>query len=177
MFTLDLAQIKRAGAETVQGEIPTDDPVWKEVDATPEGPLRVELTARFTATGQLLVSGKIGGVLRQGCRRCLEEVRIPLEEELDLVWEERDEEGEAEVSDDDEIRLLDPAAGELEVDEALRAELLLRTPRWSLCRKDCRGLCPHCGINRNTDNCDCSVEEADPRWAALRGLKLDDERK
>ena len=39
------------------------------------------------------------------------------------------------------------------------------------CREDCKGLCPQCGIDRNTDTCNCE-KPIDPRLAALKGLKL-----
>ncbi|MGO8803204.1 YceD family protein, partial [Candidatus Binatus sp.] len=41
-----------------------------------------------------------------------------------------------------------------------------------LCREDCRGLCPHCGVNLNRTTCGCRVEIPDPRMDAIRSLKL-----
>ena len=43
-----------------------------------------------------------------------------------------------------------------------------------LCRPDCRGLCPVCGIDLNAAEPDHAHErEPDPRWAKLSELKLD----
>jgi uncharacterized protein len=43
-----------------------------------------------------------------------------------------------------------------------------------LCRPDCRGLCPVCGIDLNEAGPDHAHErEPDPRWAKLSELKLD----
>jgi uncharacterized protein len=39
-----------------------------------------------------------------------------------------------------------------------------------LCRDDCKGLCPQCGVNRNHKSCECGGT-SDPRWDALRKLK------
>ncbi len=39
-----------------------------------------------------------------------------------------------------------------------------------LCSKDCKGLCPHCGVDRNVTECDCSANETDPRLAVLDTL-------
>ena len=39
-----------------------------------------------------------------------------------------------------------------------------------LCREDCRGLCPQCGMNRNTGTCECGPGWEDPRLAPLKGL-------
>lgn len=39
-----------------------------------------------------------------------------------------------------------------------------------LCSADCKGLCPHCGVDRNVTECDCSANEIDPRLAVLDTL-------
>lgn len=39
-----------------------------------------------------------------------------------------------------------------------------------LCSADCKGLCPHCGVDRNMTECDCSANEIDPRLAVLDTL-------
>jgi uncharacterized protein len=44
-------------------------------------------------------------------------------------------------------------------------------PMKPLCREDCKGLCPRCGQDRNVLTCNCSLEETDPRWDALRALR------
>jgi uncharacterized protein len=47
-------------------------------------------------------------------------------------------------------------------------------PAQVLCRADCAGLCPVCGIDLNEAPPDHAHERApDPRWAALRELELD----
>jgi uncharacterized protein len=176
MFVLDLARLRRSGPLDLSGEIPLDDPVWETLPA-PRAPVGVALRAQWTPTGQILVQGRFDGGLEGGCRRCLEPVPIPLRHEVVLVWEGEDALGDA--GDDpgsdggDEIRRLEPGAGTLELDGALREELILLVPRWVVCRDNCAGLCPHCGINRNEETCTCSQEGSDPRWDALRGLTFD----
>jgi uncharacterized protein len=39
-----------------------------------------------------------------------------------------------------------------------------------LCRPDCQGMCPTCGINRNDETCACVDDDIDPRFAALKKL-------
>ncbi|MDP9463474.1 MAG: DUF177 domain-containing protein, partial [Actinomycetota bacterium] len=53
----------------------------------------------------------------------------------------------------------------------VRENILLDAPVAPLCRPDCAGLCPTCGIDRNTATCDCVSVVADPRWDALSQLK------
>jgi uncharacterized protein len=56
----------------------------------------------------------------------------------------------------------------------VRDALVLAMPAQVLCREDCRGLCPECGVNLNeVDPTQHQHERAgDPRWAKLRDLKL-----
>jgi uncharacterized protein len=56
------------------------------------------------------------------------------------------------------------------LEDVLREQVLLSLPARTLCREDCKGLCPRCGHNLNTDPCECDPAPADPRWAALSDL-------
>jgi uncharacterized protein len=50
--------------------------------------------------------------------------------------------------------------------------VLLTLPGRTLCQPDCKGLCPHCGINRNLATCECAEKPVDPRLAALAGINI-----
>ena len=43
----------------------------------------------------------------------------------------------------------------LEVDEDIRQEIILNWPMKPLCKDDCKGICPGCGKNLNTEKCTC----------------------
>jgi len=50
----------------------------------------------------------------------------------------------------------DSEAGEwLEIDEDIRQEILLNFPMKVLCKQDCKGQCPVCGVDLNYKNCSC----------------------
>ena len=59
----------------------------------------------------------------------------------------------------------------LVLEDVLREQVLLSLPEKTLCRADCKGLCPGCGRNLNTEQCSCESTEADTRWSALSDLR------
>ena len=55
----------------------------------------------------------------------------------------------------------------------LREDLILAVPITVLCKEDCRGLCPSCGIDLNTSTCDCQPAAGSlSPFAGLRSIKL-----
>jgi uncharacterized protein len=58
----------------------------------------------------------------------------------------------------------------LDLAEMLREQFYLALPMQPLCRPDCQGLCPECGIDRNLDTCQCKTEWVDPRLSVLKAL-------
>jgi uncharacterized protein len=64
--------------------------------------------------------------------------------------------------------------GVLDVRSWARDALALALPAAVLCRPDCAGLCPVCGIDLNSADADHHHDpEPDPRWAKLSELKFD----
>lgn len=104
------------------------------------------------------------------CSRCLTPFTATLRGEIEFsIAEDVDNAADRDEAPDNEIVI---AAGTSEVDISgpIREALLLEAPLKPLCREDCRGLCPICGVNRNEETCECKVEKTDPRWDALRDL-------
>ena len=60
----------------------------------------------------------------------------------------------------------------LDTEPILREQLELNVPMSVLCQPECAGLCPHCGANRNQEPMCCQGQDIDPRWQALKDLKL-----
>ena len=63
--------------------------------------------------------------------------------------------------------------GHLDTRAWARDALALALPTQIVCKEDCAGLCAVCGENLNRSPDHAHEREPDPRWAALRELKLD----
>ena len=100
------------------------------------------------------VSGKAEASINTDCARCTK----PFAERVAFSFSERFVKGEDEASDDETY----PYSGdELLLDKAVLDNLFLEIPIASVCREDCKGLCPVCGVDLNTTTCDCTIEEAE----------------
>ena len=103
------------------------------------------------------------------CARCLDEVRgvFSLDFERTVVTEGMVSEEKLEESADEYIVIED---GKLELDDAVREELMIDFPRKLLCSGDCLGLCPKCGKHKKDGDCGCVTKEIDPRLEVLKKL-------
>ncbi len=129
----------------------------------PEGePVVLELTLA-SYPGGIMATGTASAPWHGECRRCGGPVAGT------VVAEVRERYAPVGGADRDEEAY--PLSGdELDLEPLARDAVLLELPLAPLCAEDCLGLCPICGANRNTETCGCSPP-ADPRWAALDGLR------
>jgi uncharacterized protein len=101
------------------------------------------------------------------CMRCLEPASIDLEVEA----------REVDQMNTADLDLRSPYVHEDELDISRWAHdaVMLALPTQILCRPDCLGLCPFCGEPLNdADPSDHDHEKPiDPRWSALKDLKLE----
>jgi uncharacterized protein len=58
----------------------------------------------------------------------------------------------------------------IDLDEAVRQDLLVAMELVPLCRPDCKGLCPECGANRNLEPCTCPPSEPPSPFVVLQTL-------
>jgi uncharacterized protein len=128
------------------------------------GQVRATLDVSHTTNGYSLRL-RFGAELEGPCMRCLGVA----DQKLAVDAREVDQPGGGE---DLSSPYLDEA--QLDVQAWARDALALALPVQIVCRADCLGLCPVCGENLNEAGSEHVHErEPDPRWAALRELKLD----
>lgn len=117
------------------------------------------------------------------CVRCLEPASVVLDVPFDEIWfrEKSDIEPEAVPFGQEEPADFTYSGDALYPGEAFRELIMAELPALPLCRPDCEGLCPRCGVNLNHEECACEPDKAsesetgptaEPDWKKrLRQLK------
>jgi len=125
------------------------------------------------------VTGTIQTVVTLQCGRCLASMDSLLEESFKLTFapappedEDRSPE-EAHALRADEMGLVFFEGEAFSFQDTIQEQVIMAIPMQPLCREDCRGLCPRCGVDRNKTACDCHDDAVDPRLAVLKNLKID----
>lgn len=137
-------------------------------------PISLQLTVE-KLDDQFQVHGAISTTLSLDCGRCLEPFEWPVASTFDLRLVPRTDQRHAAADADTQIEEDDVDTSyyeepTLDLATVLREQFYLALPMKPLCRVDCQGLCPVCGINRNTASCTCTSEWEDPRLAPLKAL-------
>lgn len=166
MLSFDLRDLERHAA-IVDGRLAADDPVWEAADRRPM--VDVLATGRLSkaGNGRYYWSGHVEGASMGSCRRCLKDVEQAMRDDVHLLFVEP---GDEEVGDDPDAYRLPPRALSVDLRTAVREQWLLNVPEFALCRDDCKGLCPRCGVDLNAGPCSCPPE-TDRRWDALRTVR------
>jgi uncharacterized protein len=164
---------RRPGAmRAVQLELPAPDHLGLDMIGVPEGAaLAADLRLEWVTEG-VLVSGTITAPVEGECGRCLRPISDTARVTIQELYASEGSTTE-ETTDADEISRLDGDL--LDLEPALRDALVLELPANPLCRPDCPGLCPECGVHLDDVPADHHHDQPDPRWAALGGL-VDDRR-
>jgi uncharacterized protein len=140
----------------------------------------VQLVADLRRDGRKVrLTGRVTTRLECDCSRCLEPLQVPVDSAFDLLYlpasegvapERAEPAGETEI-DDDDVGVTFYRDDVIDLGEMMREQFFLALPMKPVCRDECRGLCPVCGINRNREVCSCESAWTDPRLDALRKLR------
>jgi uncharacterized protein len=172
-------------------EFEADPGWWNEVrDLMPEFSAVAESAPGFELEAyrmgaDVYLAGQGRGEFELTCGRCLKRYRRPFRERFRLVLEpagERvpsDPEGAESLARDglwlsDELESGWFRGSEIELGRFFQELLALALPLQPLCREDCRGLCPRCGIDWNVETCDCEPVRSASPFAALGALREGD---
>ena len=119
------------------------------------------------------LTGDLATSLELPCARCLDPVPGHIDRQFDLLYRPLgvDRRGEEAAIHEPDTEIGYYEGEGLQLEDALREQVLLAVPIKAVCQDACKGLCPLCGRNLNRETCDCSAPQLDQRWAALKDLK------
>jgi uncharacterized protein len=163
MLQVDLAALAE-GPVAVSGTVNPKDPGLTDLEFALREPVRVSGRIMESGPGGYYWVGRLQTVADQVCRRCLAPVAVTIDQAVEVLFTDD------ETADDPSAYVISRDTMVLELDEAIREELILAAPRYPECREDCKGICPNCGKDLNLGPCGCSPKP-DPRWAGLEALK------
>lgn len=162
MLRIDVRDLAQGPVET-RGEVAPDD--LAPLDASVAAPVAVAGRLQAIGAGRFYWQGTLRTVVRGECRRCLTPIAVPVAAAIGALFSQ-----DPEAEDDPDAYALAAEATAVDLVPAVREELLLAVPRYTLCREDCRGLCPQCGQDLNAGPCGCPPV-VESRWQPLKSLK------
>ena len=167
---VNVAQVRRNESGTAHFELTEDFSSFEsELDGVSFAtPVHVHLQVINTGKS-LLVEGKIHTEVKAQCGLCLENFTYPIDQAYEDEWVFLPQATEEQM----ETALLFEK-DEIEINERILEQIVLALPMRFICSHECMGLCPICGVNRNTKSCDCVEEKIDPRFAALAQWSRED---
>ena len=124
-----------------------------------KGNLRISKT-----TQGLLLEASLQAKTKSECVRCLEPFDLDLFTEFTELYAFSSHAGV-------DKELVFPENGIINLTPLIREYFLLAIPINPICNPDCKGLCPICGANLNTNPCNHQQEQIDPRLAILKTLQ------
>jgi DUF177 domain-containing protein len=165
--TIDLARLSLAHGEGKRLQIPVRlEPFelgGQTYVANPDSPaVRLDVSR---PSGGYAFRLRFPTQLEGPCVRCLAPARLDLEIEAREV--------DQAVAGDEELRSPYVVDDELDIGRWAHDATLLALPTQLLCRPDCAGLCPVCGESLNDNPGHHHDQAPDPRWAALKDLRLE----
>ena len=165
--TFDLARLQMRAGEGRRLELDvTLEPLTfgTETYAIEPTPVTAVLDVARMVGGGWSLRLRLEASLRGPCMRCL----AAAAPSYPVDSREVDQPGEGDELDSPYVE-----GDVLDVQAWARDAFALALPAQVLCRPDCAGLCPECGIDLNLHAGHEHEKAPDPRWAALRELKLD----
>ena len=151
--------------------------VLERPDDDPEaGSARAEVDL-YIEDDNVFMRGQLTGNVQVACSRCVGVADLAVEEALTVTFlpasqlAEKDEDEDDDEDGPDDLDVFPYTGEEVDLEPLFREQIVLAIPFAPLCDPECKGLCPSCGTDLNTQSCSCQIKIMDPRWSALEKLK------
>jgi uncharacterized protein len=172
-LTIDISRLGRRPGSimTVAETVPSPSRIGLNLVSIEAGaPVTLDLTFQSVSEG-VLVTGTVAAPTTGECVRCLSPTTDSISIELTELFAYPESTTEATTEDDEVGHVVDDL---IDLEQTIVDAVVLELPLSPVCREDCPGLCPHCGILLATAEPDHHHDVIDPRWAKLAELLPDD---
>jgi uncharacterized protein len=133
------------------------------IGIAPGAPLDLDLRVESVSEG-VLVSGTLSAPITGECARCLTPFTERIDVDLTALFAYPDSLTEATTEEDEVGRVVNDF---VDLRQPIVDAVGLELPFSPVCRTDCPGLCPKCGVALATAEPDHHHDDIDPRWAKL----------
>ena len=135
MIKIAVRDVKQAGLDINQ-TIPKEGIGLSDEEIDLRSPINVK--AHLERAGNIIIARThVEADFGYLCARCLEQLHEVQAQDYDFNFK---------VSPGDEY---------IDLGEEIRQEFILANSAKVLCKEDCKGLCPKCGVNLNVEQCKC----------------------
>jgi len=167
---VDLHALARHPGERLERrfEVPAPADLGVGLIRVPEGsPVALDVTCQSAGDG-VLVDAVANVRLAGQCARCLADFQRPATFDMQELYFYPGRGPASDEADGDVSFVVDDT---VDLEQPLRAAIVLSLPFSPLCKDDCAGLCPLCGADLNDDPGHVHDAPPDARWAQLGDLR------
>ncbi|AGL02206.1 YceD family protein [Desulfoscipio gibsoniae] len=165
---LDVEQLKKVNGErrrvVFAGELPAlqvEDNEFMFLE-----PANFDLVLTNVGNSAINVEGQVQVALTVPCDRCLQDFVLNLSPLFSETYYEKNLPAHSGKNEE-----WIPYSGDsIDITPEVLGTVLMNLPMRFICQKQCRGLCPVCGVDLNIKQCNCVQEDVDPRLAKLKEL-------
>lgn len=152
----------------IQGELEEDSLTINSREISFVGPITYEGNI-YKVDFDKFLHLDIDYAYKEACGRCLDVFKV--EDSISLsgkLVEETDE--PLSDLDEEEEETITYKNGKLDLRNIIMSTIILSLPMKPLCDRDCKGLCSKCGANHNREECECVIDNIDPRFEKLKNF-------
>ena len=167
-MTVDITRLgRRPGAMvTLRETVPSPSRIGLDMIAIDRGaPLELDLRVESVSEG-VLVTGTVAAPTVGECSRCLTPVTGRVQVGLTELFAYPDSTTEATTEEDEVGHIVDDT---IDLQQSIVDAVGLDLPFAPVCRPDCPGLCPECGVPLAGES-GHQHDRIDPRWAKLANM-------
>lgn len=175
---IDVSQIKNNLGKTEEIELEknlSDSLNWQGDEVIFSQPVMLKAVAEGYEDGIIHLQGELSTEISVCCSRCLKPFQYPIRTDFEGEFLQM---GKASSeTEEGEVPRQFYSGDFLQLEGLVKENIYLSLPMKFLCIQECKGLCPHCGIRFEVEECICDQEQVDPRFEILKQLLEEKNRK